>query len=229
MKKLIYGLFAFFLIIFGGIFSFCSPLQANDTPRVLVEDEYVIVLFLYVPQVRNNSTSQGTRRFEMQRIEGKMYIDWNSDDTYTISFASLVNKRFKIGEKNVTYEGIVDDEMLYPSFTYLGSNLSEKFTTPALSFYCSLMPSYAIGEMTEDNSFYLYLSGKGTSVSTGDGRIARRFTGYVAGRQGCSCYDYGHKSPTRAAGISGPTDRVVDIAATYGRWTARFKQRIYAY
>lgn len=231
MKKLIYGFIAFFTIFFVYVGCFNVALEAKEDSSILAEDEYAISLTLYVPQVRNNSTSMGTRRIELQRITGMMYVDWLSNDSYTISFGTLTNKHFKVADRNVTYVGQVETDTIYPSFTYIGSNQSGIFTKPVLSFYCSLLPSYAIGEVSEDNSFYLYLAGRGTSIQLGggEGRVMKRITGNVVGTQGCGCYDYGHKSPTRAAGVTGPTDRVVDIVSTYGRWTAKFQRRIYAY
>jgi hypothetical protein len=64
--------------------------------------------------------------------------------------------------------------------------------------------------------------GKGKSLLKWGPRIATKFKGYVVGTQGCSCADYGHKSPTRIGTINGPSDTIDDVAATFGNWSAKW-------
>ena len=56
-------------------------------------------------------------------------------------------------------------------------------------------------------------------------RIATSLRGYVVGTQGCSCGDYGHKSPTRRAESYGPGETVDDVASVTGLWNARWRGR----
>ena len=56
------------------------------------------------------------------------------------------------------------------------------------------------------------------------GDIFKSIRGSVRGKIGCSCYDWGHKSPTRLF-IGFLTDFVIDVAPLDGRFTAIFKNR----
>ena len=195
---------------------------------ILEIDVYTITLILRVPQVKDNTTSNGYRKYQNQRIKGNMYVKWMSDGTYQLDFGNLENHTFKVGGYRVRYKGYEDSNVVYPRFNYIGSNKTDKFKTPCLCFYLELEPSYAIGGNNEDNSFYILVAGSGSSVfKNQDGyRVAKTFSGYVTGTQGCGCSAYSHKSPTRSAGIDGPTDRVDDVVATYGRWKAKWDGRI---
>ena len=222
MKKLI----AAFLAV---LMSAAMAVEDDDeTPTTVAKDLYAITITLKVPQVLKNTTSMGYRKYVTQRIKGEMYVNWLSDGTYTLSFAKLVNRNFKVGWDNVTYSGYEDRDMIYTKYNYIGSNKTGVFKTPCLCFFLELEPSYAIGGNNEDNSFYLTLAGSGKSfVQKGDScRIAKRFSGYAAGTQGCGCSAYSHKSPTRGATVEGPTGFVDDVVATYGKWQAEFKKRI---
>ena len=204
-----------------------NDLSSNQTP--IAEDEYDFGIFLNVPQVINNSDSHGYRQYRVQSIIGKLYIYWMEDGEYIIDFDNLRNTMFKVGGKHVTYNGLIDRNVVIPRFNYIGNNKNGVFTVPSMSFYLELEPSYAIGGNTEDNSFYLLLAGKGGSSLTGMGgvRIAKYIAGHVAGTQGCGCSAYGHKSPTRRASISGISEVVEDVVPTYGTWSARWRKRTY--
>ena len=200
--------------------------EANVTTKTLAEDIYDLSMSLKVPQVQNNTTSNGYRKFTVQKIKGKMYIVWKSDGTFQIEFSDLVNKNFKVRGVNVTYEGY-QDESVYPRFNFIGNNKTGNFTTPCICFSVVLEPSYALGGATEDNSFILVMSAKGTAKYKKNlgCTIATTLSGYVAGHQGCGCMDYGHKSPTRNATICGPGSGVSDVVATFGIWKAKWKGR----
>ena len=76
-------------------------------------------------------------------------------------------------------------------------------------------PSYNIGEIDEDTSLYIMMSGKGNINASGKILAA---SGYASGTMGCGCNAYGHKSPTRKIGKYGATDFVDDVASVYGHW-----------
>ena len=118
-----------------------------------------------------------------------------------------------------------DDGLVVPRFNYIGSNLKDEFRVPTLFLFMELVPSYAMDEPDEDNSFFLFLSGKGTSSIRGGSRIATKIWGYVSGTQGCGCSEYGHLSPTRKATVSGPGRFSDDVVPTYGTWSARWRRR----
>jgi hypothetical protein len=230
MKKLL-----FFLIATGMLFipswnpTTSSSYAGNgeqDEAQTTCIDVYEFTMKLNVPQVLNNSTSLGERKYKSQTIKGDMYVKWMSDGTFEIEIANAVNKSFKVGGNPVTYTSY-DPDLLYHRFNWIGSNKKELFKTPTLCFSIALEPSYAKKLVNEDNSFYLLLSGKGTSsLSYVQGcRVAKKFKGYVTGTQGCSCFDYGHKSPTRVGSSCGPSDRVDDAVATFGTWTAKWNKR----
>ena len=191
-------------------------------------DEYDFKLILVVPQVQNNTQSLGYRKYQNQTITGKMYICWLVGGGFRIAFSNLKNGKFKVNGKKVSYEGLEDATVVSTRFNYIGDNKKNKFTTPCLCFYLELEPSYALGETSEDNSFFVLLSGKGSSALKNNKsiRVANTFSGMVAGTQGCGCADYSHKSPTRKAVKKGPGEEVDDIVATYGTWTAKWKKRV---
>lgn len=201
----------------------------ESTASIVAEDVYNFTLMLKVPQVFENTTSQGYRKYKAQRISGKMYVVWLSDGSYRLEFGGMENQQFKIRGQNVKYEGREDRDMVWTRFTWIGNNKKNEFKTPTLCFYLELMPNYAISDMTEDNSFYLIVSGAGSSglVGKAKNRIAKKFTGCAAGTQGCSCADHGHKSPTRETSLCGPSDVVSDVVATFGSWSATWKTRVY--
>ena len=234
MKKLLGCLLGIFL--FAGLMNvaFISTAYAETTDEdeasewVVATDVYSFNLRLKVPQVFNNTTSLGYRKYQAQTIKGDMYVKWLSDGSYAIQFSNLANNKFKVSGTYVTYKGYEDRNVVYTRYNYIGSNSTESFKTPCLCFFLELEPSYAKGGNNEDNSFYVLLSGSGSSFfkKSAGSRIAKKFYGYAAGTQGCGCAAYTHKSPTRSATVCGPMDDVSDVVATYGTWTAKWKKRI---
>ncbi len=217
-------------VLFFALFSlFVAGETRRDECTPIAIDTYDIVLSLRVPQVFSNTTSQGYRKYKRQLIKGKMDLIWMSDGTFGFDFYNLVNKTFKVGGENVRYTGIEGREIAYPRFNWIGNNKTDYFKKPCICFYIELEPSYSKGGNTEDNSFYLMMSGTGSSVfmSQYKSRIATYFSGYAAGTQGCGCNAYGHKSPTRKATIMGPMYEPEDVVATFGQWKARWKTRKY--
>ena len=191
-------------------------------------DIYELNLMLKVPQVLDNTTSQGRRVYRPQRIKGNMYVNWYFDNSFSLTFDGLTNCNFKVGGEKVTYTGYEGINTVYSRYCYIGNNRTEVFTKPCLAFYLELEPSYAIGGNNEDNSFYLMLAGTGVSTYKGEykSRIARNLYGYASGTQGCGCSAYTHKSPTRKAAQYGPSETPTDVVATYGHWRAKFKKRV---
>ena len=237
MKSVKWSVFAEVAIIAGVLFSPFSKMYAENVfsdedeqkASVVATDIYTLEMYLQVPQVLDNTTSQGSRKYKRQKIKGNMYVVWLDNGSYELLFENLVNTKFKVGGKEVTYAGYEGYASIPRSYTYIGSNKSGKFKTPCMSFHLELEPSYAIGGNNEDNSFYLQLSGSGGSTissSTGGYRVAKRISGYCAGTQGCGCSAYSHLSPTRTASKEGPSCNATDIVATWGTWRARWKGRV---
>ena len=134
----------------------------EEVSKVVAKDIYTFKLSLRVPQVLNNSTSKGVRKIQRQIITGNLNVLWHDDGSCSFETEGLYNKNFKVGGKNVTYEGYAGDAIVYPRFNYIGSNLTEKFKTPCISLSLVLEPSYALESVSEDNSFYLVLSCRGS-------------------------------------------------------------------
>lgn len=201
----------------------------DETYSYAAVDEYNFKMTLQVPQVLDNTTSRGYRTYKPQNIGGPMYIVWLDNGSFTVKFGTLVNANFKVGGSNVTYQAEEMPDIVYPRYVYIGNNKKNTFVKPCICFYAQFEPSYAIGEPGEDDSFSLMFAGRGASgfKRSINARVATRFTGYAAGMQGCGCADYGHKSPTRDAGLAGPTDYVNDVVASYGTWRAIWKRREY--
>lgn len=204
--------------------------EDEEEASLVAIDTYKFKLSLSVPQVFSNTASLGYRKYKKQVIRGYMYINWLDDGTFYVNFSHLVNHNFKVGNLAVSYEGYEDKSSLLHSFTYIGDNKKNVFKKPCLCFQIELLPSYAIGEPTSDNSFRLVLAGSGKSkqLKFKTYRITKKISGFASGTQGCSCSAYGHKSPTRLAGVLGNTDEVNDVVATWGRWQATFIRRNYS-
>ena len=201
--------------------------EDEQVTKIVAADEYDVQIYLKVPQVLANTHSMGYRKMKSQQLKGTMYINWTDEDDYIVTFEGMYNKNFKVGGKPVVYKCMEYGDV-GTVFSWIGNNATGHFKTPCINMSILAEPSYAIGEPNEDNSFILDMSGVGTSKMIGGSRIARKFIGSVAGRQGCGCAAYTHVSPTRKAGIRGPTSEVVDIAPlAKGRWRAKFKRRTY--
>ena len=227
MKKML-----MFLGLVGVLLGGFKTIVADETDwdsTIVAVDVYDFKLSLKVPQVFNNTKSTGYRSFKYQRIVGTMYVQWLEGGGCSFAFSDLKNRDFRVGGAYVTYDGVTNNEMLYGRLNWIGNNKTEVFKIPTLCMGVEFRPSYATGEGTEDNSFVLVLSGKGSSGmkrSLG-AQVATTFWGYASGTQGCGCAAYSHKSPTRRGGECGPTSAVDDVVATFGIWRARWKGRAY--
>lgn len=139
-----------------------------------------------------------------------------------------MNKTQKLSSGNaLTYDIFLEKDVVWPCFVAIGSNKTGKFGTASVAFYIAAEPNYTLGdEPTEDNSLYLMLSGKGVFESLKKGGALKSVSGQAAGKMGCGCAEYGHKSPTRMIGVNGPIySQVSDIAAVYGTWTMRKRSK----
>lgn len=209
----------------GGINCLAQTIEEAPS-EVEATDVYDLTLMLRVPQVYNNAESTGYRKYGFQKIKGELYIKWLVSGGYKIEMGNLENKTFKVKGVRVAYEWY-DGDLVYPRLNWIGNNKTEKFTVPTLYFSVALDPSYAISTVNEDNSFYLILSGIGVSTYKKEleSKLTKTITGYVVGTQGCGCTDYGHKSPTRVGALFGPSEKVDDVVATMGSWTAKWRRR----
>jgi len=163
---------------------------------------------VYVPRVYDNTASKGYRKYQVQTILGEFTVVPSQDSEPDIRFDWMENATHKVNGCRVSYKAEPNGTVLWHG---IGSNKTGKFATRSVVLPVEAMPSYAIGTVpNEDNSLVVVLSGRGNAK----GNIVR---GYVAGQLGCSCYAYGHVSPTRVWG----TDRVVDTAAVFGTWHAK--------
>lgn len=197
-------------------------------------DVYNLTMQLRVPQVVDNMQSTGKRVYKLQKITGQLFVYYESTDecqAKAVELGNLVNKSFKVGGKNVTYESFPDFDSGVPRiWNAIGSNKTLVFNKSSVCFSAELEPNYALTDPGNDNSFVLVFAGSGTmSKKTIDGwkiKFPTSVSGYVAGTQGCACHDYGHVSPTRVIGKYGVTDSVVDVASVYGTWRAKYSHRI---
>ena len=227
-KSTLFKIMGMSLISIIAYLSFATGEYDNESgSRIVAEDHYKFTLRLRVPQVRNNSDSTGSRKFEFQSIYGTFKVNWHENGMRSYSLVDCSNRTFKVGGKCVTYDAIVGNEIMFTRFNYIGMNKPELFKTPVICTSVILEPSYALTDVNEDNSFYLVISGSGSSSIKDGNRIATAFNGRAVGTQGCGCTDYGHKSPTRGIGIKAPTDQPEDVVGTYGNWSLRWKKRVW--
>lgn len=191
-----------------------------------VVDVYAFSALLHVPQVINNSDSKGVRVYRTQRLKGELRISYRDSETAEIELQGTRNMTFKVAGANVTYTTDILDTPIAPLLAYIGNNKTSVFKTATICFAMEALPSYVSCEPDSDNSFYLTFAGRGmTTARIREGScLPKTFMGNVAGSQGCGCSWYGHVSPTRAAGVAGPTNIVIDVAAVYGTWRATYSR-----
>lgn len=92
-----------------------------------------------------------------------MFIIYTDGQETLVKVNGLENRTHKIGGKRVTYEC---SEIPYEDNGVLavgvGSNKTLKFNQSGLKFSFMANPSYNIGDLGEDNTLILNLSGHGT-------------------------------------------------------------------
>lgn len=129
-------------------------------------DTYSFKMSLRIPRIYNNMDSKGYRKYQRQVIQGELKFIYNDDGSADIKVQNLYNKTHKINGRNITYEC---SEYPYESIPNLlvgvGSNKTMKFNHSGVEFNFVADPSYNIGEVGEDNSLYLNLSGEGNLLN----------------------------------------------------------------
>lgn len=173
-----------------------------------VTDVYAFKLSLRVPRVYDNTKSLGYRKYQTQRLEGTLRVKRAEGLEPVVEIAGLKNRTHKVGGSPVTYRVSTDGVLWH----VVGSNRTRKFKTASVKFEIDADPSYNVGADEPDNTLLLCLAGSGS---------ASKLSGYASGQLGCGCYAYGHTSPTR---LLYDLCTVVDTAAVWGTWTARFKR-----
>lgn len=233
MKTLLKIMLASLLISFG------SAVNAES-----VTDIYKFTLTLKVPRIYNNTESLGYRKYQSQKLEGRLYITWK-DELVTrpqITVSNLVNKTHLINDNRIRYYVEVDDYFILPRLNVIGNNKTDKFKTSSIVFYMDANPSYNIGADEPDNTLMLLVSGKGIVnrkykayyifpewekyLYYEEYSICNKLKGTVSGNIGCGCREYGHKSPTRLMGPYKHLNKIDDIASVFGTWRAVHERRI---
>ena len=226
MKKIFLSLFA--LLAFGVVIAYSVRAVSPSS----ITDVYTFRMTLHMPRIYDNMESLGYRQYTTDTIRGELHLTYYSDgdDGAVISVTNLVNKSYKIGKSYVTYESTVDEDFISPRVNLIGNNKKNTFKIPSVAFCLICDPSYNIGDIDEDYTLYLLLSGRGTTVTWSKKgiQLIKTLSGYVTGTMGCGCSAYGHISPTRINGPYGPLkDAVDDVAAVWGTWYASYKETLY--
>ena len=187
-----------------------------------VVDVYNLTAALIVPQVLDNSDSKGRRVYRRQMLKGSLLFSYKDEGDVSLEVQGLSNLTFKVSGACVTYTTSIQPTPIIPLLAYIGDNSKVMFNVATTCFYLEALPSYVSSEPDADNSFYLTFSGRGPTTSgiRHGALLPKTLMGYVAGTQGCGCSCYGHISPTRAAGVYGPTEKVIDVASVFGQWRA---------
>lgn len=207
---------AFAFLLLATYFHVSTANDALDAKSYF--QKYAITMNVWIPRVYDNMNSLGYRKYERQRIKGNLQLEYDSDGNMSnVSSIVLTNFTHRMSDGSyVTYEGYLNDSM--PCiFVAIGSNKSNIFRTTSICFSIVAEPSYNIGEVDEDTSLYITLSGKGNIRKSQIGMAQ----GLVSGTIGCGCYAYGHISPTRTIWWWGVSSNVIDIASVYGNWCIR--------
>lgn len=222
MKKAICVLFLALTAVVGGYASSTSKSKATIT------DVYTFKMAVKTPRVYDNMQSKGYRKYRIDKLYGELHLTYPADGTggAEISVKNLKNRSYKVGGNYVTYETYLDEDKVCPRVNLIGSNKTGIFKKPSVAFALVCDPSYNVGEMDEDNTLYITLSGSGTVRKCKNTReqLIKSMSGYLSGTLGCGCSAYGHMSPTRVNGAYGPIcDMVDDVAAVWGTWKAIYR------
>ena len=175
--------------------------------------------------------SQGYRKYKRDVLYGELLLTYPVDGSEgaEIEVKNLYNKNYQIGGKCVTYDVMIDEEIIQTRINLMGNNRTGLFKKPTIVFSLVCDPSYNIGDTGEDNTLYIVVSGSG-SVSTRkrwNKQVISTMHGFVAGTLGCGCSAYGHISPTRVNGENGPIlSQVDDVSAVWGKWRAVYSHSI---
>ena len=196
---------------------------------IMITDVYSFKMSVHTPRIYDNMESKGYRKYTLDILKGELYLTYRADGTgeAEISVTNLCNSSYKIGGENVTYDTHLDTDRVWPRVNLVGSNKTEVFKKPSVAFALICDPSYNVGEVDEDNTLYISLSGSGSvrRLSKTRKQVIRYMSGYLAGTLGCGCSAYGHVSPTRVNGANGPMlERVDDVAAVWGTWKATYRR-----
>lgn len=209
------------------IIMLASGIVAQECIGGVVTDIYTLKMSINTPRVYNNSGSLGYRKYRKDNLVGELHFSYDAEgmEKAKISVVGLQNISYAINGTTVKYN-VELDSMVTPRVNLIGSNLTNIFKTPSVSFAVVCDPSYNIGGVEEDNTLYITLSGKGTVSERirEHAQVIRKLSGNLAGALGCGCSAYGHKSPTRVNGVDGPMSRVDDVAAVWGTWSATYKK-----
>ena len=105
-------------------------------------DVYNLTMQLRVPQVVDNMQSTGKRVYKLQKITGQLFVYYESIDecqARAVELGNLVNKSFKVGGKNVTYESFPDFDSGIPRiWNAIGSNKTLVFNKSSVCFSAEL-------------------------------------------------------------------------------------------
>jgi hypothetical protein len=165
---------------------------------------YRVKMTLKVPRVYKNTTSQGYRKIQTQKIVGYVVVDKNDLESGEpqIKAYGFVNNTHKVGGLKVTY---ADTAAMDVMWRYIGNNRTGVFRNTNVRFFLDLNPSYNIGEDEPDNTLLITLAGRGLSE--------KHIKGNVTGQLGCGCYAYGHVSPTRT--VEGKVSDITPLSGTF--------------
>ena len=202
-----------------------TSMPAFGKAKVAATDVYDLKMTLHVPRIYDNNKSLGKRKYQTQRVQGQMLMQYDCrGELLDVKFTNMVNKTHKLSNgKRLTYPRVQLGDAVLPRFNAIGSNKTGKFTTASICFFLVAEPSYNIGKLDEDNALYVTLAGRGNFHPCK--KYLKYVKGKVAGTLGCGCMAYGHVSPTRQIGYCGATDVVDDVAAVDGTWSMKFNAK----
>ena len=227
MKKVITLVFLAAL----AILALSASIESDKATVPTFTDIYSLKMSVRIPRVYDNMESNGYRKYHVDTLIGELRMTYPADGSgrATLSVENLYNKSHKVGGEFVTYESYIDADAVFPRVNLIGSNKTGIFKKPSVVFALVCDPSYNIGEVTEDNTLYITLSGTGgiSKMKRKNAQVIKSLSGYLAGIIGCGCSEYGHTSPTRVNGAFGPiSDAVDDVAAVWGQWRATYQYSI---
>ena len=145
------------------ILIFAAALSSLIINAAQTIDTYRLTMRLKVPRIYDNMASMGYRKLQLQRIVGDLQITYGDDGSTKVQMKNLVNRTHKINGIPISYV-CYDYPYDYhnPRVVAIGSNRTGKFNTGGIEFAFQADPSYNIGEVDEDNTLILELSGYGT-------------------------------------------------------------------
>ena len=153
--------------------------EGTTQPATETVDTYRFKMSIYLPRIYENAQSLGYRKYQKQSLTGELSIIYRGSEPPKFKVEKLVNNT----QRGISYECYSEsgESWIDGMVVALGSNKTKKWNQSGMKFSFWADPSYNIGDLGEDNSMFLDLSGKGTFTKKSLGTVPNTLSGSVSG------------------------------------------------